>query len=70
MTIRKRLFWYSFGVVSLVAVLILLYFTLMLSQLYARQIETDRVQTLKDIQTQQLKFHFLVKFKKERFKFF
>ncbi|WP_314060353.1 HAMP domain-containing sensor histidine kinase [uncultured Vagococcus sp.] len=54
MTIRKRLFLYSFGVVGLVALLILLYFTLMLSQLYAKQIETDRLNTLKSIQRRQL----------------
>ncbi|MBP1041481.1 HAMP domain-containing histidine kinase [Vagococcus sp. BWB3-3] len=54
MTIRKRLFFYSFGVVGLAALLILLYFMLMLSQLYAKQIETDRVNTLKSIQVLQL----------------
>lgn len=54
MTIRKRLFLYSFGVVGLAALLIVLYFTLMLSHLYAKQIEMDRVTTLKSIQALQL----------------
>ncbi|MFD2118058.1 sensor histidine kinase [Paenibacillus yanchengensis] len=54
MSISKRIFLYSLGIVSIVALFILLYFTWMLSPLYAREVEQQRITSIKKLQSAQL----------------